>query len=339
MGSKFRITAVAAAAILAAGLSGCATSTTQSQSDSADANSVTVGLTYIPSVQFAPVYVAEDDGIFDEAGIDATVRHHGSDEALFSALVAGEEDVTIASADEVLQARAAGMDLISVGAFYHEYPVAILVTAASGIETLADLAGHSIGYPGDESGSSWFGLQAALQQAGLTSDDVELMPIGYTQSAALASGQVDAVVGFVNSDAIQLAQMGVETRNLCEDVDFPLIAASIVTTEQFAEEDPQLLTDVVTAINAGVQSVIDDPDHALEVSANYDETLADADALESAEQILLATVLLWRASDGQADATQDLELWAQMGQFLAELLDFSGDEATLDQVVTNDYVA
>lgn len=323
-----------------AGLAGCSTAEMSSQSASyTTENAVTVGLTYIPSVQFAPVYMAEDDGIFDAAGIDATIRHHGSDEALFTALAAGEEDVTIASADEVLQARAAGMDLVSVGAFYHEYPIAILVKADSEIETLEDLSGHSIGYPGDESGSSWFGLQAALQEAGLTSDDVDLQPIGYTQSAALASGQVDAVVGFVNSDAIQLEQLGVETVNLCEDMDFPLIAASIVTTTQFAEENPELLTDVVTAINDGVQAVIDNADHALEVSARYDETLSDQETLDSAEAILLATIPLWEASDGQADATQDLELWQEMGDFLAALLGISLEEIELEQAVTNNYVA
>lgn len=333
--------ALGAAMVLGiAGLAGCSTAETSSQSASDTAeNAVTVGLTYIPSVQFAPVYVAEDDGIFDAAGIDATIRHHGSDEALFTALAAGEEDVTIASADELLQARAAGMDLVSVGAFYHEYPTSILVKADSGIETLEDLAGHSIGYPGDESGSSWFGLQAALQEAGLTSNDMDLQPIGYTQSAALASGQVDAVVGFVNSDAIQLEQLGVETVNLCEDTDFPLIAASIVTTAQFAEDKPELLTDVVTAINDGVQAVIDDADHALEVSARYDETLSDQETRDTAEAILLATISLWKASDGQANATQDLELWQEMSEFLAALLGLSLEETELEQAVTNDYVA
>ncbi len=338
--AKTGIAAFTVAALLALGGCSSESSDSQSQSNTAGAEgsqSVTVGLTYIPSVQFAPVYVAEDSGIFGEYDIDATIRHHGSDEALFTALQQGEEDITVASADEVLQARSQGLDLVSVGAFYHEYPVSVLVRADSGIETMADLAGHSIGVP-VEYGSSWFGLLAALEDADLTTDDVDIQLIGYTQASALATSQVDAVVGFVNSDQIQLEQMGIEVVNLTSDMDWPLIAASLVTTREFAEENPELLTDVVSAITEGVQATIDDPETALEVTTNYDETLVNEETLSNAQAILTATIELWKSADGRADATQDLELWQQMGEFLSPILEFSLEEVEIEQAVTNDFV-
>ena len=96
-------------------LSGCVAGSNAGQSDSSATGDVTIGLTYIPNVQFAPVYVADAQGLYNDAGVTATVRHHGSDEGLFTALLAGQEDVVIASGDEAVVAASQGLDLVSIG--------------------------------------------------------------------------------------------------------------------------------------------------------------------------------------------------------------------------------
>ena len=84
-----RLVALGACASLA--LAACAPGGSATQSGSKDASNVTIGLTYIPNIQFSPVYVADAQGMYNEAGIDATIRHHGSHEGFFTALLAGEE--------------------------------------------------------------------------------------------------------------------------------------------------------------------------------------------------------------------------------------------------------
>ena len=55
-------------------LSGCA----RVQQNTADGSEqVTLGMSYIPDVQFAPFYVAESEGLFTAAGVNAQLRHHG----------------------------------------------------------------------------------------------------------------------------------------------------------------------------------------------------------------------------------------------------------------------
>lgn len=297
---------------------------------------VTLGLTYVPNVQFSPVYVAAEDGIFSNAGLGVNLRHHGSEEGLFSALLSGDEDMTIASADEVLQARAEGADLVSVGAFYHDYPVRIIVPADSNIKTLSDLAGKKIGLPG-EFGSNWYGLLAALDQAGLDPNDVQIVPVGYTQASALMAGQVDAIVGFSNSEAVALEQMDFPIRVLDLGDDVPLVGAAIVTTQSWLDANPEAARKMVAAITAGADRVLANPQHALEVSAKWDETLADPQARAGANATLLATLDLFAGPGGKADATQDLAAWQAMAPFLARILNNPDLVDAANGAVTNDF--
>lgn len=298
---------------------------------------VKVGLTYVPSVQFAPVYVAAADEIFRAAGVGAVIRHHGSDEGLFTALVAGDEDVTVASGDEVLQARAAGMDLVAIGAYYNQYPVAVISKEDSGIKTLQDLRGKTIGLPG-EFGSNWFGLLAALQEAGLSRSDVTIVSIGYTQAASLATDQVDAVVGFVNSDAVQLQQMDIRITVIpLAEFDVPLVGATLVTTEEWLEEHPDLARATVGAITAGMDRVISNPQHALEIAALWDTSLSSPSARETGAKLLNATIPLWEGPTGAASTIQDLATWQRMAPFLAGVLDVPVEDMGVDAAVTNDY--
>lgn len=297
---------------------------------------ITVGLTYVPNVQFSPVYMAEALGIFDQSGTEVSVRHHGSEEGLFTALVAGDEQITVASGDEVLQARAQGADIIAIGAYYHKYPVEVIVPAKSEIKSFADLKGKKVGLPG-EFGSNWFGLQAGLESAGLSVDDITVVSVGYTQAAALVSGEVDAIVGFVNSEAVQLTQLDFATNSISLDSGTPLIGATIVSTEKWVEAHPAEAKSVVAGITAGAQAVIDDPTKAVEQTAKWDDTLTDDSAKQGALATLNATIPLLKDSKGKASSVQDLEAWLEMGPFLANILKEPDLGKDISVAVTNAY--
>ncbi len=336
-----------AAATLAFGMAGCSAQDEPAPQSSAAGTAVeigtggeevTIGLTYVPNVQFAPVYVAASDEIFRAAGIGAVIRHHGNDEGLFTALASGEEDVVVASGDEVLQGRAAGLDLVAIGAYYNQYPVAVISKEASPVSDLADLKGKSVGIPG-EFGSSWFGLLAALDQVGLTTDDVDVVSIGYTQAASLASDQVDCIIGFVNSDAVQLEEMGEDIVVLpLADYDVPLVGATMVTTAAWMDAHPDLAVGVVGSIVAGMDRVIANPQHALEISALWDTSIEQGPARQTAAALLAGTIPLWERPGGAASGEQDLQTWEKMAPFLAGILDVPLEEMGEEEAVTNQFV-
>jgi len=306
---------------LALVVSGCAAGPSSSPTASPGASvplpSVTVGLSYIPNVQFAPVYVAAAQGLFAKQGVDATLRHHGANEGLFTAIGLGQEQFVVADGDEALQAREQGVDLVAIASYYQQYPVRVIALASAGIHSLADLRGKKIGVPG-QYGESWFALLVALKSAGLTQSDVQIDSIGYTQQVALATGKVDAVIGFVNNDLIQDQQAGlpVVSLPLTANGEPPLVSACLLTTRSFLDAHPAQAKAVAQAVTAGIQATVADPDAAMTASATWIPGLLGSAQATSAKATLTATITIMKDPSGTVSGKIDTVQWQAMADFM-----------------------
>src|SRR6266702_7060027 len=187
----------------------CGSTTTTSGSTSPAAlTKVSIGLGYIPDIQFAPFYVAQSKGYYKAAGLDVTF-HHGIVNDLIGSMVLGHDNFVFASGDEALVARSKGLKVVDVSTIFQKYPVSLIVPANSPIHTLADLKGHTIGEPGPF-GATHTGLLALLYQAHLSPSEVHVTEIGFTQVTALLTHKFDAVVGYSNNEPIQLSNHGLQ---------------------------------------------------------------------------------------------------------------------------------
>jgi NitT/TauT family transport system substrate-binding protein len=311
------------------GLTGCAGPETGGGDPSGTATTAVVGLTFIPNIQFAPFYVAASDRLLP-AGVE--LRHHGASEGLFTALAAGHEQFVVAGGDEILQARAQGVDVLAVAPYYRSYPARLIVPVDSEIQSLADLKGHTVGLPG-RYGENWFALVLALAQAGLTEADVTIAEIGYTQLAALSTGKVDATIGFSNGDAVNFSAAGFPVRTI--DPEAPLVSICLATTAAFAAARPDLVQAMVTALGQAIDSVVGDRDHALAVARDHIPDFDSAEAQTSARLVLDATVPLFVGPPDQGPGLDPTQ-WATM----AEAMTAGGllpAPVEIDQAMTTQY--
>jgi NitT/TauT family transport system substrate-binding protein len=283
-------------------------------SASGDAKSVTIGLTYVPNIQFAAFYVADSLGYYKDAGLKVTFHHHGASEDEFGALVGGKEDMIFAAGDEMLQAQSRGVPVVYLDQVFTQYPVALIVPADSPIKTAADLRGHSVGVPGAY-GATYIGLLALLEQGGLTQKDVNMQTIGYTQLPALMGKKVDAVMGYVNNEAIQFDKAGFATRTIPVGDTQPLISNGLGALQKEIDAKPDVMKAVIAATQKGVDYVAAHPDEAVKISANYVPDLKDSKNAADALAVLNATIPLMKQSSGKAGAT-DATAWSSMATFL-----------------------
>ncbi|UFU04542.1 ABC transporter substrate-binding protein [Ruania suaedae] len=301
----------AALALVAAALAACAPP--EEAGDAPADAELTIGLTYVPNVQFAPFYLAAQRGYFDEAGVDVTLRHHGESEDLFGALSDGTEDVVVAGGDEMMQARDSGIPVVSIATLYETYPVALIVPDDSDLTAPADLDGRTVGVPGPF-GETWFGLLAMLDQAGLSQEDVQIEYIGFTQQSALSEGHVDAVMGYRNNDVPQFAATGLDVRAV-ELGEVPLVGIGMGTTDALTQEQPEALRAAVEAVGRALEDIAADPQAGVDAAIEEIPGTVDAEQEAIMSATMAATVPLY-GSTGPGWGVHRGP-WAEMSEFLA----------------------
>ncbi|MGH9174284.1 MAG: ABC transporter substrate-binding protein [Vicinamibacterales bacterium] len=295
--------------LLVSSLAGCG-----EDEGSGDLEGVTIGLTFVPNIQFAPFYVAIEEGYYEDAGLNVTLNHHPAGADQFGALVSGQEDMLMSAGDEALIARAQGVEIVYVAEVYRKYPVALIAPANSDIASVSDLAGKTVGIPG-EYGANYIGLLALLEAAGMTKDDIEIQSVGFTQAQALLADQVDAIMGYLNNEPIQLQKAGMEVRTFPVSDALPIVSNGLVAMQQYLDENPEQAEAIIAATLRGVEFAIENPEETVEIATEYVPTLEDAQQAADALAVLQATIPLWQPGDA-AIGTSDLNAWQQTADFL-----------------------
>lgn len=299
----------------------------------AELTPIRLSLGYIPDVQFAPFYVGIEKGFFADHGIDLTTEHRQETDGA-RLLATGEIKFAVASGEQILLGRAQDLPLVYVFEWYEDYPVGIAAKADSGIATVADLAGHSVGVPVKE-GASYIGLEAMLFSAGLTDADINLEATGYAQVETLLTDQADAVVIYVANEPVQLAAQGADVNLMRVSDVADLVGNGLITSERVIADEPELVEAMTAALAESLQYTIDHPDEAFTISQQYVEGLDNPDVEATAREVLARSTDLWRPANrlGESEAAS----WQAMQDVLLAmgLLDAPLD---LDAVYTNEYL-
>jgi NitT/TauT family transport system substrate-binding protein len=253
---------------------------------------VRLPLGYIPDIQFSPLYVAVQKGYFREAGIQVTFDY--SMETDITALVgANQIQFGVVSGEQVLLARAQGLPIVYVAAWYQQYPVSVVAKSDQNIHTPADLRGKTIGLPGLY-GANYIGLRALLHAGGLGESDVKLDSISYTQVEALATGRDQAVSVYTNNEPLQLRGQGYSLTELRVADYIQLASNGLITNEKTLSGNPDLVRRMVKAFLHGLADTIADPAAAYVTSKAFVENLAQLDAVAQ-KQKLATSIELWKA--------------------------------------------
>jgi NitT/TauT family transport system substrate-binding protein len=265
---------------------------------------------YIPNVQFAPFYMAVERGYFAEEGIEIEFDYSFETDAV-TLVGADELQFAVVSGEQVPLARAQGLPVVYVMAWWQGYPVGVAAPVGSGIETPADLAGKRVGIP-CLCGASYVGYQALMDAAGVPADSARLDVIQYTQVEAMLAGTEDAVVIYANNEPVQLESQGMEV-NVIRVADYVDLASNgMITNQTTIEEHPDLVRAMVRASLRGLQDVIDDPAAAFEICKEYVEGLDQADQ-EVQRRVLEESIGFWRS---ERPGYSDPAAWENMQQVL-----------------------
>jgi NitT/TauT family transport system substrate-binding protein len=288
-------------------------------------------LGYIANIQFAPLYAAIEKGYFKDAGLEVEFDYSFETDGV-KLVGAGELPFAVVSGEQVLLARAQGVPVTYVAAWYQQYPISVVSKSDAGIASPQDLKGRKIGLPG-LFGANYVGLRALLFSAGLTESDVELEAVGFNQVEVLATDQQQVVVGYAANEPIQLKAQGFDVTELRVADYLQLASNGIIASEKVIAEDPQLVSAFVGAFLKGLKYTIENPNDVYVLSATHIPNFADLDEVVQKE-VLATSSEMWKADRlGYSDP----QAWENMQNVLLEM-GLLTEKLDLNKAFTNQFV-
>jgi NitT/TauT family transport system substrate-binding protein len=271
-------------------------------------------LTFVPNVQFSPLYVAIERGFFADIADEIDVQYLNEPDVV-DLVALGSAKVGIVSGEQVLLSATRGRDIVYVYSWFQRYPIGVVVDADSDITSAEDLRGRVVGIPG-RFGASYSGLTALLLANGMTESDIQLEEIGFNAPEVFCLGRVEASVVYSNNEPLQIrnrAQAGecgdvrdVRVLEVSETVD--LVANGIVTSRALLERDPDAVRALVAAWHGGLTIAIQNPARAYLDSLPYVENLPMNDALRAELERLSAEQEAFLATSPSREAIAESRL-------------------------------
>lgn len=266
---RARVGAAALGAAALALLAGCASA--DGAEGSGDLETVRFALNWVPDVEWAAWYVADSEGYFADAGVEAELVHGGPNTpGVAQVVAAGQADIGVASDElQLIQANAEGADFVVIGAMYYASPSAYTWMSSTEIAGPEDLVGKRIGgIQGDQ-----IRIDAIFAINDLPVD-YTFVPMGFDPQP-LVAGEVDVITSYISNQPIQLRQAGedVTARTFTE---FGLSAYGdvIFASRAYLEENPDLVAAALSALIRGAESNMADPE--LGVTLTVEEYALDS---------------------------------------------------------------
>lgn len=274
------------AALLLAGCSGGGTPTEGGDPEAGELTPVKLQLQWLPQAQFAGYFAAIDQGYFEEEGLEVEIIPSGGDIVPQDALANGDVDFAIAWVPKVLGSIEAGANLTDIAQIFQRSGTLQVSWADSGIESVADFEGKTIGSWGF--GNEWE-IFAAMAAEGLDSTTVQIITQDFNMNAFL-QGDIDAAQAMTYNEYAQLLETtNPDTGELYQPEDFNVIS--------YEDTVGAMLQDAIWADTARLESDEEYADTAVAfLKAVVKGWMFARDNPEDAAEITLANGSAWGPS-------------------------------------------
>jgi NitT/TauT family transport system substrate-binding protein len=247
--------------------------------DRCDQNKAAGTVTYMSgyywqaSASILEVIAADRLGYFKDLCLDVKLQPGPGDVSQNTKLLAsGRVQIGGLSQQDTMTANANGLRITGISS-YSNAGLDVLMTMPS-ITDLAQLKGKTLGQKG------WvpMGVSAMLAHAGLQPGDVKEVKVGYDPTI-LPRGQVDALVGFISNEPLQLEAAGTPA-TVWQPKDFgvPGSLGAFAANPEFLKQHPTAAEDFLRAVFKAYQYCAESSHVDECIGYQHDQAGAESDA-------------------------------------------------------------
>lgn len=221
------------------------------------------------SMAFYPYFIADELGYFEDENLDVELLPSGETETTLQ-LAANNIDIGAINPPEILASLESGEDWKVFYDFVQLNVFGIVAPTDSGIDSIEDLKGKTLGIT-SEGGGELPVVESALKDVGLTArEDVDLLPVGDggpASAQALEKGQIDAYAAAIQ-DFVGIQVSGIDLVDITPEKFLNLPSNSMVMqTSVFESEEGQEMAERFSRAWAkATYAGLFDPDFVYEIA-------------------------------------------------------------------------
>ena len=299
---KKKLFAVLMAAAMVFGMTACgsgesADTTAETTGDEAQLEDFSIVLDWYPNAVHAFLYDAIEKGYFAEEGLNLVIQFPANTNDGISLPAAGKADAGVYyMQDAIMTSCEENVPIVSIGAVTQKSMNVVISLKDSGI-------------------------QAMLQNAGLTADDCECIDVGFDLMSALTTGQVDATIGnMVNHEVPQMEEQGFEV-NYFYPTDFGVpqgYELVFLANKDAVAENPEKYQGFLRACQKGFEDMKNNPDEVLQILLD-NQNEANFPLSENVERQSMEILLPDMETESAPFLHQEVSVWQENADWMYEV--------------------
>lgn len=305
---------------------GCKGSGKSDAGEPGGSKKVKLALNWVAEPEFGGFFAAREGGLYGQQGLDVTILNGGAGAPVVQLVASGEVDFGVVGADELLQARARGVDLVAVFTVYQTFPQAIMAHASRGAKTLKDVL--SSGTLAVEPGLPF----VAYLKNKYGFEGVKVVPYDGGVARFVADKDFSQEC-FITSEPLAAKKKGSDPQVfLIADEGYNPYAGVIVARRQLWQEKPEIIKSFVKGSREGWRRYLDDPKPANEVMGKIN-TAMDAETFAGAAEAQKSFI---ETADTKTKGlgSMSAERWDKLASQLVELKVMDKAQAAKDFLIS-----
>jgi len=247
------------------------------------ADEVTLQLKWVTQGQFAGYYVAQEQGYYEEAGLDVTIKPGGPDIAPPQVIAGGGADVVVDWMPSALASREKGVALVNIAQPFKRSGMMLTCRKETGIESPEDFRGRTLGvwfFGNEYPFLSWMSKLGIPTEGG--DDGVTVLKQGFNVDPLLQK-QADCISTMTYNEYWQVIDAGLTEDELVvfpyEDQGVSTMEDGLYVLEENLKDEAFVdkMARFVAASMKGWDYARENPDQAAEIVLDNDATGAQTE--------------------------------------------------------------
>ena len=234
---------------------------------------VSIGVDWFINPNHGPLVVALERGYFADEGLDVTIVTPEKTVDNVTMVLDGRVAIGMSDQPRTQIEVANGSPLSVVGTLIPKPLNVVLAIDGGPIKSVEDIRGKRVGYADSEKTERDL-LMVALAAHGITRKDITLVDVEFAMVPALLDGKVDVLTDvYRNFEPIQLQLAGATPKVFDVESGTMPTYSELVYIANNALIEPDVVEKFLTAVERGVNAIVEDPEAGWETFVQYDSKL------------------------------------------------------------------